>query len=90
MVIFKRKMPMFKACNNEMDYFDFEWPQKATLKTITDVKQLRLKEIRYTQDQMGIVNGIKFVSDDNKSAFYSASKEKKCAPIVLPANYFYG
>ena len=33
-----RKLPMFESYKFDSDYLDFEWPQKALIKTISDVK----------------------------------------------------
>jgi len=38
---------MFETYYDETEEFDFEWPTKALLKTLTYAKQLRLKELRY-------------------------------------------
>ena len=42
-----RKLPMFETYDEGIGEYDFEWPGKKELKTITQVKHLRLKEIRY-------------------------------------------
>lgn len=42
-----RKLPMFETFHNEADSIDFEWPNRANLKMVNDVKQLKLKEIKY-------------------------------------------
>lgn len=42
-----RKLPMFETYAEDTGEYDFEWPTKATLKQITNTKQLQLKEIRY-------------------------------------------
>ena len=43
-----RKLAMFETySNSDHQNYDFEWPNASVLKTITSVKQLRLKEIRY-------------------------------------------
>ena len=42
-----RKLPMFENFNDDVNYYDFEWPNRINLKTVNEVKQLKLKEIRY-------------------------------------------
>ena len=42
-----RKLPMFETFTDQPDHADFEWPSKQQLKAITNVKQLKLNEIRY-------------------------------------------
>ena len=86
-----RKLPVFEVYDEMADteYLDFEWPQKAQIKLITEPKQFQLKEIRYTKDAMGLLTGIKFVSNYIKSPFFSAVKDSKNPPLVLPAHTFY-
>ena len=38
---------MFETYDEGIGEYDFEWPGKKELKTITQIKHLRLKEIRY-------------------------------------------
>ena len=80
---------MFETFHDEMDYYDFEWPNKQNMKTVNDTKSLKLKEIRYYQDANSLITGIKFVCHEMASPFFSASKENKQAPVVLPAFTFY-
>ena len=42
-----RKLPMFETFHDDVNYYDFEWPNRQNLKTVNDVKSLKLKEIRY-------------------------------------------
>lgn len=44
---------------------------------------MRLKEIRYQQDTLGVITAIKLICHDVSSPFFSASLDKKQAPIVL-------
>ena len=80
---------MFETYDDGLGEYDFEWPPKNQLKQITQVKQMRLKEIRYQQDSLGMITAIKLVCHDISSPFFSASLDKKQAPIVLNANCFY-
>ena len=41
-----KKLLMFSG-DDDGNRIDFEWPNRQNLKATTDVKQLRLKEIRY-------------------------------------------
>lgn len=84
-----RKLQMFDTYSAKKVDYDFEWPNKSVLKGITQVKQLRLKEIRYQQDALGIITAIKMVAHDASSPFFSASLDKKAPPIVLSMNSFY-
>ena len=38
---------------------------------------------------MGLITGLKFVSNEVKSPFFSALKDNKNPPVVLPAYTFY-
>ncbi len=67
-----RKLPMFETYQEDTGEYDFEWPNKATLKQITSIKQLQLKEIRYQQDAIGIITAIKMIAHDSSSPFFSA------------------
>ena len=80
---------MFETYTDDVNYYDFEWPNRANLKTVNDVKSLKLKEIRYYQDSNSLITGIKFVSHEMASPFFSASKDNKTPPVVLPAFTFY-
>lgn len=81
---------MFETYSNASSQkFDFEWPSPSVVKTITSVKQLKLKEIRYQQDPLGILTAIKLVSHDASSSFFSSSLDKKVPPIVMSTNSFY-
>ena len=84
-----RKLPLFETFKNEDEQFDFEWPTRAQLKAVTNAKQLRLKEIRYQQDILGVLTAIKFVGQDMQSPFFAASLDKKSAPITLNLHSFY-
>ena len=42
-----RKLPMFETYEDDDGEYDFEWPTKSQLKQVSQVKQLRIKEIRY-------------------------------------------
>lgn len=38
---------------------------------------------------MALITGIKFVTQESKSPFFSATKDNKTPPVVLPAYTFY-
>lgn len=80
---------MFETYDEGIGEYDFEWPGKKELKTITQIKHLRLKEIRYQQDSLGMITAVKLVCYDTSSPFFSASLDKKQPPIVLNVNSFY-
>ena len=80
---------MFETYDEGIGEYDFEWPGKKELKAITQVKHLRLKEIRYQQDSLGMITAVKLVCYDTSSPFFSASLDKKQPPIVLNVNSFY-
>ena len=80
---------MFETYDEGIGEYDFEWPGKKELKSITQVKHLRLKEIRYQQDSLGMITAVKLVCYDTSSPFFSASLDKKQPPIVLNVNSFY-
>ena len=80
---------MFETYDEDIGDYDFEWPSKQVLKTITSAKQLRLKEIRYQQDALGMITAIKMVCHDASSPFFSADLDKKSPPIVLQTHSFY-
>ena len=85
-----RKLPMFEIYDQQIGgEYDFEWPQTAQLKQVTQIKQMRLKEIRYQQDSLGIITAIKIVCNDFASPFFSVNQDKKYAPIILNAQSFY-
>ena len=50
---------------------------------------MRLKEIRYQQDAMGIITAIKMVCYDVSSPFFAAQLDKKQPPNILYAQSFY-
>lgn len=83
-----RKLPMFETYDDGLEEYDFEWPSKSNIKQITSVKQMRLKEIRYQQDALGMLSAIKFVCHDMSSSFFSGSLDKKSQSNVLYANCF--
>lgn len=81
-----RKLPMFETYQANKSTYDFEWPTKSVLKTITRADQLRLKEIRYQQDALGIITALKIVCQDAQSPFFSGALDKKVPPLVLNVN----
>ena len=84
-----RKLPMFETYVDDEGEYDFEWPTRSQLKTLTNAKQMRLKEIRYQQDALGIITAIKVVTQDFGSPFFSANLDKKTPPLVLNCHSFY-
>lgn len=78
-----RKLPMFETYEDASSSFDFEWPSKKDLQQIKTVKQLRLKEIRYQQDPMGMLSAIKIICHDAQSPFFSAALDRKSTPQIL-------
>mmetsp|Transcript_6969 Transcript_6969/g.9686 ORF Transcript_6969/g.9686 Transcript_6969/m.9686 type:complete len:115 (+) Transcript_6969:960-1304(+) len=80
---------MFETYANKESTYDFEWPNAPVLKTITSAKQLKLKEIRYQQDALGVITAIKLVAHDAQSPFFSPLIDKKVPPIILSTNSFF-
>ena len=69
---------MFETILSErVEHVDFEWPSDKKIKEITAIKQLKLKEIRYAQDKDSLLTGIKFVTHEFASPFFTPSKDKK-------------